>query len=354
MNIIQVCPRYFPDIGGVETHVQEISERLVRQGHQVEVVCTDPRGVHPKLEYINGVRVRRFRSFAPNDAYFFAPQMVFYIKNCDAHILHAHGYHAFPALFAAMAAQGKKFIFTPHYHGRGHTRFRNVLLMGYDRIAKRIFYQADRIICDSEYEKNLVTKKFPVQKDKLVWIPIGINFHEFSAFNATRDPHRLLYIGRIEKYKGIHYIIEALPTLEEYSLVIVGKGPYEKDLNDLAQTLDVQHKITWKKDLSREDLIREYKSAGIFISLSSFEAYGITVAEALVSGLPVIVNRNGALKEFVDGEACIGIEPSAERLMEAIRSLKTTTGYRKRILDWDEVVERIIQIYFEEKRDSLL
>ncbi len=70
MNILQVCPRYFPDIGGVETHVQEISERLVRQGHHVEVVCTDPRGVHPSQDCINGVHVRRFRSFAPNETSF--------------------------------------------------------------------------------------------------------------------------------------------------------------------------------------------------------------------------------------------------------------------------------------------
>jgi glycosyltransferase involved in cell wall biosynthesis len=345
MNIIQVCPRYFPDIGGVETHVQEISERLVKRGHQVEVVCTDPRGVHPKQDCIHGVRVRRFRSFAPHDAYFIAPGMLPYIRTHDAEILHAHGYHAFPALFASMAVNGKKFIFTPHYHGRGHTQFRNILLKGYDIFAKRIFYKAEKIICDSEYERELVTKKFPVQKDKFVWIPIGINIHEFFAFNAVRDPHRLLYIGRLEKYKGIHHIIEALPSLEEYSLVIVGKGPYEKELHYLAQTLQVQHKITWKKDLAREDLIREYKSAGIFVSLSSFEAFGITVAEALAGGSKAIVNNEGALSEFIDDEMCVGIEPSAEKLVQAIGSMKPISSYKKKIFDWDEVVERIIQTY---------
>ena len=75
MKIIQVCPRYYPDIGGVETDVKEMSERLVRKGFEVEVVCTDPSGKHPKEEFINGVEVRRFRSIAPYDAYFFAPQI---------------------------------------------------------------------------------------------------------------------------------------------------------------------------------------------------------------------------------------------------------------------------------------
>ena len=107
MKIIMVCPRYHPDIGGVETHVKEISERLVKRGHIVEVVCPDPHGVYPGKDLINGVHITRFRSFAPNDAYFFAPMMVFYLNKCEGSVLHAHGYHAFPALFAAMAVHGK-------------------------------------------------------------------------------------------------------------------------------------------------------------------------------------------------------------------------------------------------------
>ncbi len=50
MKIAQVCPRYYPDIGGVETHVQEISERLVKRGFEVDVVCTDTTGGLRKRE----------------------------------------------------------------------------------------------------------------------------------------------------------------------------------------------------------------------------------------------------------------------------------------------------------------
>lgn len=81
MKIAQICPRYSPDIGGVETHVKEISERLVRAGHDVEVITTDPTGRLSKRETINGVKVIRFRSFAPGNAYYFAPQIYYYLKN---------------------------------------------------------------------------------------------------------------------------------------------------------------------------------------------------------------------------------------------------------------------------------
>ena len=50
MKIIQVCQRYYPDIGGIETHVREISEMLVKRGYDIEVVCTDPTGKLPEKE----------------------------------------------------------------------------------------------------------------------------------------------------------------------------------------------------------------------------------------------------------------------------------------------------------------
>ena len=84
------------------------------------------------------------------------------------------------------------------------------------------------------------------------------------------------------------------------------------------------------------------------ISLSSFEAYGITVAEALASGLQVIVNKNGALEEFVDGTTCIGIEPSAKNVIGAIRLLKPSQSYQKRIIDWNEVGERTVKTYIKD------
>ena len=348
MKIIQVCPRYYPDIGGVETHVREIAERLVKKGHKVEVVCTDPCGVHPKNDFINGVSVTRFRSFAPDDAFFIAPKMAPYLKTLDAEILHAHGYHAFPALFAMLAAREKRFIFTPHYHGKGHTPLRNVLLTFYYPIGRAIFHRTNRIICVSEYEKNLIRAKFGIPDERFTIIPNGLNLSEFKGIIGARNPHRILNVGRIEQYKGIQHVIGALPELPDYTLTLVGKGPYEPELHHLAIERGVSDQITWKKDLSRQDLLQEYASAGLMISLSSFEAYGITVAEALASGLQVIVNKNGALEEFVDGTTCIGIEPSAKNVIGAIRLLKPSQSYQKRIIDWNEVVERTVKTYIKD------
>lgn len=358
MKIVQVCPRYYPDIGGVETHVKEISERLVKRWFEVEVVCTKPFLKKKKcdVEIIKGVKVRRFRSIAPSDAYFFAPQIYFYLKKAKCDVIHAHNYHALPAFFAGLAKNDRKFVFTSHYHGRGHTILRNILHTPYKFFGSRIFKKADRVICVSRYEKELIKENFGLSDEKLVCVPNGLNLDDFGIKNGVKKKKTILYVGRLERYKGVQHIIRALPYLKDYKLVIVGKGPYEDELRKLAFSIDVNRRIEWLKDLSREELLEQYKSAGVFVFLSSFEAFGITVAEALASGTPCIVAETGALKEFINERMCFGlrnpenVNELAEKIIEVSKSkleINLSDLPKDKIKSWDEVVDEYEKIYKE-------
>ncbi|MDQ1253517.1 MAG: 1,2-diacylglycerol 3-alpha-glucosyltransferase [Euryarchaeota archaeon] len=355
MKIAQICPRYSPDIGGVETHVKEISERLVNAGHKVEVITTDPTGRLNKQETINGVKVVRFTSFAPGNAYYLAPQILFYLRSRKYDIIHMHSYHALPALFAALGKGQEKLVFTPHYHRSGHTPFRNLLHKPYRFLGKIIFSRADYVICVSEYEKKLVESDFKVG-GKIVKIPNGINLKEFKKIknqekNSTEKI--LLYVGRLEEYKGIQYIIQSLPELQEFRLKVIGKGPFESELHDIAKNLQVENKIEWLKELSREELLDCYADADIFLMLSTHEAYGITVAEALASGTPCIVAKGSALEEFVDGIHCFGLdEPNNKKsiikLIHQAENLKNNSEFiveKLNIFDWNQITEEIENVY---------
>ncbi|MDR7666386.1 glycosyltransferase family 4 protein [Methanosarcina sp. Z-7115] len=361
MKIAQICPRYSPDIGGVETHVKEISERLVKAGHDVEVITTDPTGKLNKKDMINGVKVIRFGSFAPGNAYYFAPQIYFYLKKNNYDVIHAHSYHALPAFFASLGRYHGKFVFTPHYHRHGHTAFRNLLHKPYRLLGKMIFSRADSVICVSEYEKELVESDFKVAA-KTVKIPNGINLKEFenlkqrrkSPAEKTGREKTLLYVGRLEEYKGVQYIIQSLPELQDFRLKIVGKGPYEAELRSVAKSLGVEGRVEWLKDLSRKELLKCYANADVFLMLSSHEAYGITVAESLAAGTPCIVAKGSALEEFVDGNACVGIEMpvSKDKVIKTVKETqkserKEISGRDEKILDWDEVSARIEKQYLQ-------
>ena len=349
MKIVQVCPRYYPDIGGVETHVQEISERLVKHGFNVEVVCTDPAGTLSKNEVINKVSITRFRSYAPSNAYYLAPQIFLYLKDNCADIMHVHSYHALPAVFAALVKGERKLVFTPHYHRGGHTPVRNFLHKIYRPFGGKIFDRADKVVCVSEYEQKLVMSDFNVPEWKIEKIPNGLNLIEFANLKPERNGRTLLYVGRLEEYKGIQHIISALPRLESFKLEIIGKGPHEIHLRNLADELGVSKRIKWQRNVTRKELLQHYASADVFLMLSTHEAYGITVAEALAAGTPCVVAKGSALDEFVDGKMCVSIETpiTTDKLTTAIEQLKNSEHNIRDVpvIDWNDITDKLIDVY---------
>jgi len=352
MKILQVCPRYYPNIGGVEEHVRNISERLAKK-FDVSVFTTDPSGKLPRQEVINGVKVRRFKSWAPNEAYFFSNELKkCLMKNSDSFdIVHAHSYHAFPALYAAQAKGVNKLIFTPHYHGTGHSLFRSLLHIPYKFFfGKKIFEKADKVICVSNYEKDLVMQRFKIDEEKVVVIPNGINLEEFKNLKKKRkcgDCKTILYVGRLEKYKGVQYLIKALPELDNVVLEIVGKGPYKQSLVRLTRKLGLENKVRFYQDLAKEELLQKYVDADLFVLLSEHEAFGISVAEALASRTPCIVANTSALMEWVDNENCFGINYpiDLDELVELIKRVINIRVKDLRLPTWDEVNNKIYEVY---------
>lgn len=356
MRIAQVCPRYYPYFGGVETHVQEISERLVKKGFVVEILTTDPSGKLRKEDVINGVKVKRFRSWAPNENYHVSRELKNYLKkNSDNYnVLHAHGYHDFPALHAALTKNINKLVFTPHYHGKGHSFFRSLLHIPYKLLGKNIFRKADKIICVSNYEKCLVMNKFKIGEEKIAFIPNGVNFEEFKDIKRRRkDYTAILCVCRLEKYKGIDSLIEILRTLDDdICLDIVGKGPYKWDLLRKVNKLQMEDRVRFYCDLPRKELLQMYVDADIFVLLSKYEAFGLSVADALASKTPCIVANTSALKDFVDNKYCFGIDFPINNI-ELSRLIEEVIGKEVKkisLLDWDDVVRKIERVYdFESK-----
>jgi glycosyltransferase involved in cell wall biosynthesis len=356
MKIAQLCPRYHPYIGGVETHVKEISERLVKKHFEVEVLTTDSSGKLPKEEIINCVKVRRFKSWAPNENYHISEELRKYLmrNSNDYDIIHAHSYHDFPAFYAAEAKRENKFIFAPHYHGTGHTFLRSLLHIPYKFLGKKIFEKADKIICVSNFEKSLILRNFKVDVKKVVVIPNGLNLQEFRDLKKqVRNYKIILYVGRLERYKGVHYLIEVLPKLDDYIVLeIVGKGPFKRYLVKLAKKLKVENRVRFFQDLPRSRLLQKYADADLFVLLSKHEAYAISVAEALASGTPCIVSNTSALQEWIDNENCFGVSYpiNFNKLASLInniigKNIAIKNILESKLLDWNEVTEKLVKLY---------
>jgi glycosyltransferase involved in cell wall biosynthesis len=354
MKIAQICPSYYPSKGGVPTHVKEISQRLSQKGFDVEVLTTRSE-VYSRIiedEMIDGVRVRRFNSFAPSQAYFFSSDLRRYIvKNSQRYdLVHAHCYSAFPALYAAEAKSKNRFVFTPHYHEKTDSFLRNLLHFPYKQIAKKIFDRADRVVCVSHYEKRLIMTRFKIDEAKLVLIPNGIDLKELDGLRKRDSGRNILCVSRLKKYKGIEYLIEAVARLGDNTcLDIVGVGGYEKTLISLARRLGIPDKIRFYHDLPREALLQRYASADLFVLLSKQEAFGISVAEALASGIPCIVANSSALIEWVDNSNCYGISYpiSINELARLIDKVIGKKIEKPKLSTWDEATKQLLNLYME-------
>ena len=317
---------------------------------EINVLTTNPSGVLAKEEVINNVNIKRFKSWAPNEAYYFSKDLRSYLKRFSStfDVVHAHSYHAFPAYYAALSKSTNKLIFTPHYHGTGHTYFRKILHVPYRFLGKRIFEKADKIICVSNYERQLVTKHFRVEEDKILVVPNGFNLEEFKYVRKNTKKRTLLYVGRLEKYKGVHHLIQALPRLDsDIDLEIVGKGPYRDNLLKMASKMGLEQRVKFLHDLSREELLQEYVGASLFTLLSQHEAYGICVGEALASGTPCLVANTSALSEWIDNKNCFGINQpiNSDELANSILRIIGREVKDVKLPDWNEIVDKLAKLY---------
>ncbi len=346
MKILQVSVGYSPPIGGVAQHVKNISERLARK-HEVTVFTHNFRSTFAQEERINGVLVKRFKSFSPHAAYHLSLAMMRELKKSEFDIVHGHSYHALPLYFSRYAKR-RKFVVTPHYHGHGHTPTRSFLLKLYKPFGRRIFADADAIVSVSNYERELLIKDFGIDKDKIQLVPNGIDRAEFAGERGLEEPQTILYVGRLEEYKGVQYIIQALPLLgDDYRLEIVGRGFYQGELSKLVDKLGLSQRVRFNGFLSRSELIEMYFRVAVLVLLSQREAFSMVIAEALAAKTPCVVANTSALKEWVDNKNCFGVDYPIDiaQLAGIISEVKGKRVTDVKLWDWNDVVRKLEYIY---------
>ena len=133
MRIALVCRRYYPEIGGVETHVKELAENLAKKQHEVTVFTLTNRPIQDgSQETIGGVNIRRFKPLKLSYSIEFPPsRMRDEIVRYSPQIVHSHSIHTFMPYFASNVKHGSKLVIPPHYLGNTTSRFRKILFMFY-------------------------------------------------------------------------------------------------------------------------------------------------------------------------------------------------------------------------------
>ena len=222
----------------------------------------------------------------------------------------------------------------------------------------------------SQHDKDLFVRHYGAATESIIVIPNGVDLKMFNPANRplyrdrTRQKHGisrnapvLLLAGGDWERKGVRYIIEALSLIPrpDVKLLIVGSGD-EKFYGQLAELKQVNERVIFISHSS--NLWEYYAASDVFVFPTIYEPFGLVIAEAMASGLPVISSRlAGAADLIIDGVNGILLRDPSNvndlavkiELLLSNAELRKTMGKRAREtaekLSWEWVVQKTLAVY---------
>jgi glycosyltransferase involved in cell wall biosynthesis len=355
VRIAQVVSSYHPRMGGVEAHVRRLAQGCVEAGDRVTVL-THQVGNSPADEWVGGVRVLRFPLTIDSHNYPLSLSLFRHLRlhAADFDLVHAHNYHTIVG--QAAISSRLPFVFTPHYHGTGHTPFAAFVHRLYRPAGGRQFTAADAVVCVSEAERDLVIKDFPNVAGKVVTIPNGTDPKQPAPDEdmATLDDPIVLTVGRLERHKNIDLIIDAFRALpSSATLVVVGDGPDRARLEHHAEAIGPGWPVLFTGIISDPMLDRLFAQANVVTSASDHEAFGMTLAEGLASGARVVASAiptHAGLGRLAGVDAPVAlVDPRDTRRFTDLLTASLLAGRIPKgsikLPSWTEVVGEIRELY---------
>lgn len=389
MKILQVTPFFKPswESGGVARAAYEISRRLQAAGHDVTVYTTNrstyPTGLPTNRPLdVEGMKVYYFenlRKYFPGAAPPIVPYYLPFVarrdlKNYD--IIHIHEHRTLLAAMVSHYAReyGIPYVLQPHgslpkNKTLGKAKMKNI----FDFISgSAILNSASRLIVMNSMEKEQLTM-MGIHEDEITVIPNGVslkrcvtarNKGEFRKFCGIENGSSLiLYLGRIDRIKGIDFLIEAFSRLvqEQKDAVLVIAGPewgYKRELEEKVHTLGIQDRVRFVGYL--DDVGFAYQDADLLVYPGVYEIFGLVPFEAIMSGTPVIVtDGNGSGELIREGDCGLTVQygDSADLAEKMAFCLDNPEDGRKMIrrgqefvrenLTWDRTLEKLEQEYWK-------
>ena len=325
MKILMLTWEYPPRVvGGIARVVNDLSKRLIKDGHEVTVV-TYREGNTPYYEVDKGVNVYRVDNFMINANNFidWVMQLNFNMvakvgeiiaKEGKFDVIHAHDWLVAYAAKTLKQAYDMPIVSTIHATESGRNNGIRENNQKYINDTEwMLTYESTEVIVNSNYMKSELQRLFGLPFEKINVVPNGVNITNYSGIERDYDFRRryamdnekiILFMGRLVYEKGVQYLIGAMPKILEHyhdaKLVIAGKGGMIDELRREAENLGISNKVYFAGYLKGKDVARMYKAADISVFPSTYEPFGIVALEAMLAEVPIVVSDIGGLNEIVD------------------------------------------------------
>ena len=359
MRIGIVCPYSWDVPGGVQFHVRDLAEHLIRQGHEVSVLAPADEDT-PLPPYVvsagravpvpyNGSVARL--NFGPLSA----ARVRRWVHEGDFDVLHIHE-PAAPslALLTCWAARGPIVgtFHTSNPRSRAMIAAYPILQPALEKISARIAV--------SEYARRTLVEH--LGGDAVV-IPNGVDVGFFAEAEpkAEWQGQTIGFIGRIdEPRKGLPVLMRALPGIlaahPGARLLVAGRGDRKEAVAGLPPA--VRERVEFLGMVSDEDKARLLRSVDLYVAPNTGgESFGIILVEAMSAGAPVLASDLDAFAQVLDGGAAGELFPNEDadalaaaaiRLLgdpERRAELRERGSRHVRRFDWSTVGADILAVY---------
>lgn len=196
---------------------------------------------------------------------------------------------------------------------------------------------ASRIAIDLGVKQEWCAEVYPAIRTELLAIDQSI-----KKVEVLQERPKILFVGRVDPIKGIDYLVEAFANIniKNSELLIVGNTlrcpEYVQSIKDKANKLNVSSRIQWIGNVSDPVKLAEYyMSSHVLVLPSLWDTSPITLAEALLFGLPVVATNVGGIPEYViDGENGLLVPPrDPDKLKIAIERVLNDDSMRQNLIE---------------------
>lgn len=389
MRILQVLPYFYPAeaYGGPVPVVYNISRELVKKGHEVIVYTTDAfdssSRQKPRYLEFEGVKVYYFRNLSNSLAWyklFFAPGMISQLRReiRTFDVIHLQDYRTFQNIIVHYYARKHNvpYILQTHgSHSQALTSFQKTKLKRiFDFIwGHRIMKDASRLIAltQAEVEQYRSMGIKGIKEDRYEIIPNGIQLSEFenlpergsfrSRYGLNSNQRVILFLGRIEKNKGLDLLAQAFTDLSsdfnDAKLVIAGPDDaYLPTLKKTIKELGIVERVILPGPLYGKYKLEAFVDADVFVLSSMYEAFPMSILEACACGLPVVITDRCCIADIIGEKAGLVVPYKRDVLSNAITRLLSDYDLRQRFsnygktlvnqkLNWSIIVPLLEDIY---------
>ncbi len=343
-----------PFAGGAEVYLYEVFSRILRNGHQVMLLCSRAPG-QPRHEFVDGFEI--FRIGRRSNFNFLAPAALRGLLRHRAIDVVVDDLNKIP--FYSTAFTRKKIVPTVmHLFRKTIFRETNPVAAAYvyaaERLVGLLYRRCDFVAISSSTEEDL--RAIGVRR-RVHIVHSGIPVDQTTKVAARQDD-LVAYVGRVKTYKSIDHFVRAVKIVNQSRRVramIVGDGDALEELRSLARAIGVE--IEFPGFVSESEKRRIYQTARVVVQPSIKEGWGLTAIEAQSHGTPVVCANSPGLREVVahDQSGFLyqygNVEEMAGRIVELLSDRNKWNRFSAQARKWStrfswdrsaEIFERVL------------